>query len=88
MTNLSWLKHRFGLLSAEPHYLRIPYRIIEETFIQDDSGFSKSLVDYKVWCFDGEPFATWCCYNRDKFVADTEWHDLQWTFRPEWSVFY
>lgn len=32
-------------------------------------------------------FGTLCCFNRSGFHTDTEWHDLDWTFRPEWSVF-
>ncbi len=82
-----WLKHRFGLMSAEPHYLKIPPKFIAEELLINDNRLSSSLVDYKIWCFDGKPFATWCCFNRNKFEADTEWHDLDWTFRPEWSIF-
>lgn len=83
----SWLKKRFGLVSAEPHYLKILPKIIAEGLLHNDASFSDSLVDYKVWCFNGKVFGTWCCFNRKAFVADTEWHDLNWNFRPEWSVF-
>lgn len=82
-----WLKKRFGLLQAEPHYLKIKPLIIAESLLNEDSSISFSLIDYKIWCFDGEVFGTWCCFNRNKFHADTEWHDLDWTFRPEWSKF-
>ena len=82
-----WIKKRFGVLSAEPHYLKIPPKIIAEDLLHNDAEFSTSLVDYKVWCFNGEIFGTWCCFNRQAFVADTEWHDLEWNFRPEWSIF-
>lgn len=81
------LKIRFGVESAEPHYLKIEPRIIAEELLEENNSFSTSLVDYKVWCFRGKVFATWCCYNRNGFEADTEWHDLNWDFRPEWSVF-
>lgn len=82
-----WKKAKFGINSAEPHYLKIPPKIIAESLLVNESEYSSSLVDYKVWCFDGVPFATWCCYNRQSFTADTEWHDIEWMFRPEWSVF-
>lgn len=52
------LKKRFGVDSCEPHYLKIPPRIIAEELLEDPSvsSFSRSLVDYKLWCFDGVPF--------------------------------
>ena len=84
------LKTPFGYLSCEPHYLKIKPRIIAEELlenIEDGDFVSSSLVDYKIWCFDGKAFGTWACYNRHRFVAETEWHDLDWNYRPEWSVF-
>lgn len=86
-TAAKWLKKKFGLLQAEPHYLKIKPLIIAESLLKEKSSISTSLVDYKMWCFDGEVFGTWCCFNRKGFHADTEWHDLDWNFRPEWSVF-
>ena len=82
-----WLKKRFGLLQAEPHYLAIKPCIIAEDLIREKGNISSSLIDYKIWCFDGKVFATWVCYNRHRFMADTEWHYLDWNYRPEWSVF-
>ena len=83
----NWMHKKFGIMTAEPHYLKINPKIIAEELLHNDSSFSSSLIDYKIWCFNGKPFATWCCYNRQGFMADTEWHDLDWNFRPEWSVF-
>lgn len=82
-----WLKTDFGRVHGEPHYRRIPPKIIAEKLIEEDSSFSSSLVDYKIWCFDGKIFGTWCTFNRVYFHADTEWHDLEWRYRPEWSIF-
>lgn len=82
-----WLRMSFGLKQAEPHYLRIKPLIIAESLLSDVSGISSSLIDYKIWCFDGKAFGTWVCYNRHRFEADTEWHDMEWNYRPEWSVF-
>lgn len=82
-----WLKKQFGLNQAEPHYLKIKPLIIAEAVLREKNPFSSSLIDYKIWCFDGKAFGTWACYNRYRFVADTEWHDLEWNYRPEWSVF-
>lgn len=82
-----WLKKQFGIKQAEPHYLGIKPFIIAEALLKETASISTSLIDYKIWCFDGKAFGTWACYNRHRFVADTEWHDLDWNYRPEWSVF-
>lgn len=82
-----WLKQKFGLLSAEPHYLKIKPLIIAEELLQEENTHSSSLIDYKIWAFDGQPYATWVCFNRRGFHADTEWHDKGFNFRPEWSIF-
>ena len=55
----SALKIKFGVESAEPHYLKIKPLIIAEELLEENNSFSTSLVDYKVWCFDGKVFATW-----------------------------
>ena len=81
------LKDVFGYCTAEPHYKGIKPLVIAEELLSDECPFSKSLVDYKVWCFDGEVFGTWVCYNRIGYDTYTEWHDVDWKYRPEWSVF-
>lgn len=50
------LKRRFGRMSGEHHYLRIPPRIIaEKLLVQDPANEKTGLIDYKIYCFDGEP---------------------------------
>lgn len=44
-----WLKEDFGLVSGEPHYSKIPRRIICEEFLEGE------LKDYKFFCFNGVP---------------------------------
>ena len=82
-----WLKNKFGLKRAEPHYLRIKPLIIAESLLRDESGISSSLVDYKIWCFDGKAFGTKVYYNRHRFEADIEWYDRDWNYHPEKLVF-
>lgn len=82
-----WMKEDFGRKHAEPHYSKIKPCILAEALLKDNNPDSKSIVDYKIWCFDGKVFGTWVCFNRELFHADTEWHDIDWNFRPEWSVF-
>lgn len=82
------LKHHFGAYSVEPHYLKIPPRIIAEELLEDKSveSFSRSLVDYKVWCFDGEPFGIFIVYDREIGTAHHyfDFYDLDWNQHMEY----
>lgn len=60
-----WSKERFGVLTAEPHYLKIPFKIIVEELLENEFSFSNSMVDFKVYCFNGEPEYICVCYDRD-----------------------
>ena len=60
-----WLKLRYGYRTIEPHYLKIKPLIIAEEYLENDTDFSTSLVDYKVYCFDGKPYAVLVCTDRE-----------------------
>lgn len=79
-----WLKKSFGVLSAEPHYTAIKPLIIAEEYLNNDQTNSSSLVDYKVWCFDGEPYCIMVCANRiiGKGV-ELAVYDLNWCRKQE-----
>ena len=47
------LRCQYYRLSREWPYKNVPPRIIAEEYIEDESG--KTLVDYKMFCFNGEP---------------------------------
>lgn len=81
------LKQTFGVIYGEPHYSKIKAKVIAEELLVERNSFSSSLIDYKMWCFDGEFFGCWACYDRHGFIAKTEWHDKAWDFHPEWSIF-
>jgi glycosyltransferase involved in cell wall biosynthesis len=73
------LERRFGYLYCEPHYNKIkPLIIAEELLEEKGNSFSKSPVDYKVWCFDGTPFFISVCYNRDKTGLNNALFDCDW----------
>lgn len=57
-----------GGIVVEPHYKKIKPRIIVEELLEDQAtqGLSSSLVDYKVWCFNGKPYIVLLCYDRKK----------------------
>lgn len=82
-TELSnWLKERFGLETNEKHYLRIKPCLIVEALLEDASvkEFSQSMVDYKVWCFDGKPYCTLIVADRDPVTHDfkLDCYDVNW----------
>lgn len=54
----------FGVNSCEPHYFGIKKKIMAEEFLRDAGNFSKTPVDYKFWCFDGEVACCLVCYDR------------------------
>ena len=47
-----WINEKYGLLTFELHYNLIKPKIFIEEF-KDFNG--KTLADYKIWCFNGEP---------------------------------
>lgn len=79
------LKQKFGYKNCEPHYNKIsPRLIIAEEFLESETdGFSDSLVDYKVWCFNGEPAYIWVYYNRNHEGTDFKLYDLNWEEHKE-----
>ncbi len=81
------LSVKYGYIHGEVYYNKIKPCIIAEEFLESkDSFFSSSLVDYKVWCFDGKPYCVWVCHNRTKDGADVNIYDLNWNVHPECSV--
>lgn len=77
------LKRKFGRMSGEHHYLAIKPRIIAEKFLVADAGPGSSLVDYKFYCFDGEPRYCVVVYDQTTPSSTTEelyeahtWEDL------------
>lgn len=83
------LHREFGVVSAEPHYASIKPCIIAEELLDASTQpcGSSSLVDYKIWCFNGNPHSVWCCYNRKQYHANVGVYDLNWQYHPEASIF-
>ena len=44
-----WMDEDFGKVTCEPHYSKIPRKILCEKYLEND------IVDYKFFCFHGEP---------------------------------
>lgn len=84
------LSHRYGALESGHHYLRIQPRIIAEKLIHNDpetSKISSSIIDYKIWCFNGKAHWIWACANRDIHSTEVMTYDLDWNAHPEYSIF-
>lgn len=72
-----WNRHRFGVSGGELHYLDIPKKIIAEKLLPIPEG-ETSMVDYKIWCFSGEPFCVFVTYGRQNGTFKTALYDLDW----------
>lgn len=86
-----WLDDRiFWGLFVEPHYKYIQPCIIAERFLSEEgpaAQISSSLVDYKIWCFDGKPACIWSCTNRSSHGLEMSCFDTDWTPHPERLVY-
>lgn len=75
-----WLKSRFGLAGAEPHYLRIPPRVYAEKMLPlPPDGL---LTDYKFFCFDGKPLYCMVCTDRNPETFHCNYHLFS---LPDWK---
>lgn len=70
-----WKKIKCWLSHSEMQYKYIPKKIICEAFLEDSTV--KDLLDYKVYCFHGEPKAILVMQNRANGVK-TEFFDTNW----------
>ena len=88
----SFMKYKQGFSNAQYHYLEIePCVIAEELLHQSDelNEYSpNSLVDYKVYCFNGKPECVNVLYDRTKTSVYNRLYDLDWNEMPEKVVPY
>lgn len=76
-----WLDIPYGYRGFQPHYLSIkPCILAEELLVQDKSldALSSSIVDFKVWCFNGEIENILVVYNRNKTFLNLDLYDVNW----------
>ncbi len=83
----SWLDQKhIGSLAAEPHYKRIKPCIIAEQLLPIEDGHI-SLVDYKIWCFNGKVHYIWTCSDRDDKGTNVMTYSREWVPMPEVCIF-
>ena len=84
------LKTKYGAIEAGLHYLRIKPRIIAEEILVNDqlsSKYSSTLIDYKVWCFNGKPNFVWTVSNREGNHKESMVYDLNWNQCPDCQMY-
>lgn len=83
----NWISIPYGYRGFQPHYLRIkPCIIAEELLIQDKEldELSASMVDFKVWCFNGKAESIFVAYNRTNKSLGIDLYDTQWQRLPQY----
>lgn len=75
-----WLRYPYGYNGAQKHYFNIPPCIIAEELLEENliNIKSNSLIDYKIWCFNGRPECVLVAYNRKGMNAAKALYDLNW----------
>lgn len=84
------LHETYGLSEGGVHYSRIKPRVIVEELLENDAfsaQYSSSLIDYKIWCFNGKACYIWVCTDRTKDGTKVMTYDTDWNAHPEYSVF-
>lgn len=82
------MKLKFGYLQSEPHYNTIKPCIIAEELLDNTKQQikSSSLIDYKIWSFNGKPAYIQVFWDRTKDGVTVGIYDLNWNYHPEYSV--
>lgn len=83
------LHRKFGIINGEPHYMKIQPCIIAKELLNANTQpcGSTSLIDYKIWCFNGKPHSIFVVLNRSRESANCGIYDLNWQYRPEFLRF-
>lgn len=74
-----WLTHDIEWNGREWHYAQMKPRIVCEKYLEDESG---SLMDYKFYCFDGEPRFLQVNVGRGTTHSTQNYYDLEWNLLP------
>lgn len=74
----AWMKTPYGLHNAQLHYVRIDPCIIVEELLKDNNSPGSSLVDYKIWCFHGQPECILVAYGRKAGDYSLSMFDIEW----------
>ena len=87
----AWLKLDVSGSTTEFHYREIKPCIIAEEILElteEDRAVSSSIIDYKIWCFNGKPDSVLVCSNRrTQGGCALSAFDLDWNYCPKATIF-
>ena len=72
-------------LSAEPQIRDIVPCVVVEELLPLEEG-KNSLIDYKIWCFNGKAYYIWVVNDRIGLDTHVMTYDLNWEAHPEYSI--
>jgi hypothetical protein len=72
-----WLKTNYYYGFGETQYKEMTPRIVCEQMLRETNG-SGSLTDYKIICFNGEPYVIFTYIDRDTDTIGCAYYDLTW----------
>lgn len=77
-----WLSKKFGYSGSQLHYLNIKPCIIAEQLLEQDNDQKKispnSIIDYKIWCFNGVAECILVVYDRTSNGYFLDLYDINW----------
>jgi hypothetical protein len=74
----SWMNLKYGFRDGQLHYTSIKPCIIAEKLFVNSLDTDKSLIDYKIWCFNGVPECVLVVFNRTETNYSLSSYDLNW----------
>ncbi len=81
-----WLRTDYGRITGQPHYSKIPPRILAEEFLVDDktTRVGKMLIDYKFYCVNGSPryVQVMCDRKENSHDMSLQVFDMNWKAHP------
>lgn len=71
------LKRTYIIQNREYPYKNVPRRIIAEQYLENSASPTSPIVDYKFFCFNGEP--RYCQVIQDRNTKETiDFFDMEW----------
>lgn len=83
----AWLERDYSKYSGDPHYGRIPPKILIEELLGDNSPYNAtSLADYKFFCVGGKPVCVEMMTDRTAHSHKRRFYDMDWNAHDEWML--